>query len=90
MFSKAAMRSPHSLLFSRLNTPSSLSLYSQEQCSSPQIIFKAPLWTRSNSSVSFLCLGPPGLDAALQVGPHEGREERYNPRPCTTAIHLLV
>ena len=27
-------------------------------------------------------LGPPGLDAALQVGPHKGRTERYNPLFC--------
>ncbi|KAK4816023.1 hypothetical protein QYF61_011013 [Mycteria americana] len=52
---KAAIRSPPSLLFSRLNNPNSLSLSSQERCSSPRIIFVALLWTCSNSSMSFLC-----------------------------------
>ena len=52
------MRSPYSLLFSRLNEPSSLSLPSQGRCSSPLIIFVAFLWTLSNSSTSFLCWGP--------------------------------
>ena len=35
------MRSPHSLLFSKLNKPSSLNLPSQERCSSPLIILEA-------------------------------------------------
>jgi len=52
---KAAVRSPCSLLFSRLNSPNSLSLSSQERCSSPHIIFVALLCTRSNRSMSFLC-----------------------------------
>jgi len=34
---KAAVRSPHSLLFSRLNSPNSLGLSSQERCCSFQI-----------------------------------------------------
>jgi len=38
---KAAIRSPRSLLFSRLNKPNSLSLSSQERCSSPQTTFVA-------------------------------------------------
>ncbi|KAK4820562.1 hypothetical protein QYF61_001625 [Mycteria americana] len=54
---KAAMRSPRSLLFSRLNSPNSLSLSSQDRCSSPQVIFMSLLWTCSNSSMSFLCRG---------------------------------
>jgi len=37
----AALRSPQSLLFSRLNSPNSLSLSSEERCSSPWIIFVA-------------------------------------------------
>ena len=51
------MRSPLSLLFSRLNSPSSFSLSSQERCSSPLIIFVALLWTHSNRSTSFLYWG---------------------------------
>ena len=35
------VRSPHRLLFSRLNSPNSLSLSSQQRCSSPRIIFVA-------------------------------------------------
>ncbi|XP_074718070.1 cytochrome b5 reductase 4 isoform X1 [Strix uralensis] len=38
---KAAIRSPRSLLFSRLNSSNSLSLSSQGRCSSPLIIFVA-------------------------------------------------
>ena len=44
------MRSHCSLLFSRLNKPSSLGLSSQGRCSSPLTIFVALLWTLSNSS----------------------------------------
>ncbi|XP_063182760.1 phospholipase ABHD3 isoform X5 [Chroicocephalus ridibundus] len=54
---KAALRSPRSLLFSRLNIPNSLSLSSQERCSSPLIILVALLWTHSNRSMSFSCRG---------------------------------
>ncbi|KAK4821027.1 hypothetical protein QYF61_012113 [Mycteria americana] len=57
-YCKAARRCPHSLLFRRLNNPSSPSLSSQERCSSPLIIFMALLWTCSNRSMSFLCWGP--------------------------------
>ena len=42
---KAARRSPWSLLFSRLNSPNSLSLSSQERCSIPLDVFVALLWT---------------------------------------------
>ena len=52
------MRSPWSLLVSKLNKPSSLSLSSQERCSSPLIILVALLWTCYKSSTSFLCWGP--------------------------------
>ena len=40
---KAAIRSPHSLLFSRLNSSRSLSLFSQPRCSSPHIFVVALL-----------------------------------------------
>jgi len=52
------MSPPRSLLFPWLNKPGSLSLSLQERCSSPLIIFVALLRTHSNSSTSFLCLGP--------------------------------
>ncbi|KAK4827484.1 hypothetical protein QYF61_018784 [Mycteria americana] len=80
---KAARRCPQSLLFSRLNNPNSLSLSSQERCSSPRIIFVALLWTHSNSSMSFLCWGPQRLNAVLQAGSHESgvEEENHLPRP---------
>jgi len=51
------MRSPQSLPFSWLNNLNSLSLSSQQKCSSPQIIFVALLWTVSNRSMCFLCWG---------------------------------
>jgi len=41
MYWKAAIRSPQSLHFSRLNSPDSFSLSSQESCSTPLIIFVA-------------------------------------------------
>ncbi|KAK4806804.1 hypothetical protein QYF61_005600 [Mycteria americana] len=40
------------------NNPNSLSLSSEERCSSPLNIFMALLWTRSNRSMSFLCWRP--------------------------------
>ena len=70
------MRSAQILFFSRLNKYSSLCLSLQEKCSSPLIIFEAPLWTLSRST-SFLCWGPmPG--AVLHMGPYEGRVEGNN------------
>ncbi|KAK4832035.1 hypothetical protein QYF61_020550 [Mycteria americana] len=47
-----AIRSPLSLLFSRLNNPSSLSRSSQDFCSRPFTSFVALLWTRSSTSMS--------------------------------------
>lgn len=47
---KVSMRSLQSLLFSRLNKPSSLNLSFQERCSSPLIFLVAILWTHSNIS----------------------------------------
>lgn len=52
-----------SLLFSRWNSPSSLSFYSQEKGSSLLIIPVTPCWTPSRMSIS-LVLGGPGLDIA--------------------------
>ena len=77
-YRKAAIRSPHSLLYSRLKSPNSVSLSSHERCSSPQIIFVALLWTRSNISMSRLCWEAPELDTVLQVGSHQSGVEGQN------------
>ena len=75
--------SPQSLLFSRLNNPNSLSLSSQERCSSPRIIFVSLLWTHSNLVHIFPVLRASELDAGLQVGSHQSTVEGQNqiPRP---------
>lgn len=57
---------PH-LLFSRLNSPSFLSLSSQERCSSPLFIFVVFHWTLSSMLMFPLVLGSPVLDTLLQV-----------------------
>ena len=49
------MRSPQSLLPSKMKKPNSLNLSSQEGCSTPLIIFMALLQTCSSSSTSFSC-----------------------------------
>ena len=51
------IRSPLSLLFSRLNRPSSLSLSSQGRCPRPFTVFVALRWTLSKRSLSFLYWG---------------------------------
>ena len=51
------LRSPLSLLFSRWNRPSSLSLSLYEKCSSLLIIFVALCWSCSSMSVSLLHWG---------------------------------
>ena len=48
------MRSPQSLLYFRLNEPSSLSLSSQESCSSPAVISVSLLWILSTSFLSWV------------------------------------
>jgi len=50
---KGHNKAPQSLLFSRLNSLNSLSLSSQERCSSPLIIFVALLWSRFNRYMIF-------------------------------------
>lgn len=45
-------RPPWTLLFSRLNSYSSLSLFKSCSCSSPLIIFAACCWTHSSMSMS--------------------------------------
>ena len=81
---KAAVRSPRSLLFSRLNRHNSLRLSSYERCSIPLINFAALLWTRSNRPVHvFPVLRAPELDTVLEEGSHQRRAEGQNllPRP---------
>ena len=60
-----------SLLFSRINTPSSLCRFSQDLCSRPLISLVAFLWTFSSSSMFFLNWGGPKLDTALEVQPNQ-------------------
>jgi len=73
---KAAIRSPRSLLFSRLNSPSSLSLSSLERYS-----------TLCSPTLDALHVSPvlrtPYLDTVLQVSPHQCCAERQDhlPRP---------
>ena len=52
------MRSLRSLLFFKLNKPSSLSHSPLERCSSLLIIFVAILWICLNMSELFICQGP--------------------------------
>jgi len=78
------MRSSHSLLFSRLNKPSSFSLISKERCFSPWNILVALLWTLSKSSAPFLCWGPKAWMHYSRWGSHEGRVEGDN------QLHVLA
>lgn len=61
----ALVRSPLSLLFSKLNSPSFLSLFSQERCSDLLIIFMALCWTLPFVHVVL------ELDTLFQVWPHQ-------------------
>ena len=54
---KTVIRSPQSLLFSRLNNPNFLSLSSQGKCSMPWVIFVAVFWPHYNRSMSLLYWG---------------------------------
>jgi len=82
------VRSPWSLLFSRLNKPTSLSLSSPDWCSSPL----SSLWPSSRlTPTAPLVLGAPDLDAVLQVaGPHEGKAEGDSHLPVPVTIPLLM
>ena len=60
----AAIKSPRSLLFSRLNNPNCLSL-SSEEVLQPSDHFCGLLWTRSNRSISWVCWGEPGAGLTL-------------------------
>ncbi|KAK4823633.1 LOW QUALITY PROTEIN: hypothetical protein QYF61_004366 [Mycteria americana] len=72
-----AIRSPLSLLFSRLNNPSSFSCSSSDFCSRPFTSFVALLWTRSSTSIE-----GPKLNTVFEVWPHQCRVQGDNHSPC--------
>jgi len=65
---KKVIRSPLSLLFLRLNNPSSLSCSLYYLCSRPLTSFTALLWTRQGLIVFFVVRGPK-LNTVLEVWP---------------------
>ena len=75
------MRSPPSLVFSKLNKPNSLNLSLWERCFIPLSTFVALLWTYPESSTSLLYRVTPGLEILLQMGPQKGRAEREDQLP---------
>ena len=77
----ASLRSPKSLHFSRLNSPSSFSLSSQEKCSIPWCISVAFLRMGSNGSMSPV-LRTPLLGTVLHVRSYQCRVERQDQLPC--------
>ena len=82
-YRKATTRSPRSLLFYKLNKPSSLNLSSQERCCSPLTILVALLWTRSKSSMSFVYRGPrPGRSTADGASQEPRKGAQSPPSPC--------
>jgi len=88
---KAAIRSPRSLLFSRLNSPNSPSLSSQESCSSPQIIFVAssgPAPTHPGLS----CAKGSRAGCRTPTGSHQSRAEGQNhlPRHVPTLLGMQL
>jgi len=89
-YRKAAIRSPQGLLFSRLNNSSSLSLSSQQRCSSLLIVFVTLLWTHSNPLHVLLVLGAPELGAVLLAGSHQRGAEEQNPPPLLLAMLFLM
>ncbi|KAK4824458.1 LOW QUALITY PROTEIN: hypothetical protein QYF61_015836 [Mycteria americana] len=76
---KAAIRSPHSLLFSRLNKPNSLSLSSR---GAPALgSFSWPSSGPAPAGPRPSCAEGPELDTALQVRSHQSRVEGQNHLP---------
>lgn len=61
------MRSPQSILFSRLSNLNFVSLSSEERCSSPLVMLLVLLWTCANRFRSFMFWGPQSwmLDCVL-------------------------
>jgi len=82
---KAANRSAQSLSFSRLNSPSSLSLSPQGRHSIPWIISLAFLWVLSNKSMSLLYWGFPIQMQYSRLMSHQCRE-----RSRITSLNLLA
>ena len=84
-------RSPLSLLSSRLNSPSSLYLSSEERYSGPLVLFLALHWTLQRVHVS-LVLESPELDTVLQMWPHwcwvEGKD--HHPQPASSRCHATA
>ena len=78
------MRSPHSLLFARLDKHSSLILSSKGRCSDH---LRGPPLDPLEQFHIFPVLGAPDLDAVLQMEPHKGRGEKENHLP-VPAGHL--
>ncbi|XP_053936163.1 N-acetylglucosamine-1-phosphodiester alpha-N-acetylglucosaminidase isoform X2 [Cuculus canorus] len=81
---EAALKPPQSLLFSRLNNPNSRSLLVWEVLQ-PSDHLHGLLWTRSNSSVSFLFRGLQNWTQGSRWGAHKSRAEGQHP-----LLHLLV
>ena len=74
------MRSPHSLLFSRLNTPSS-SARLHSRGVQPWEHLRALLWPRSSSSAPFLCWGPQAWTQSCRWGLTRAEQRGQSP-PC--------
>lgn len=72
------MWSPQSLLTSRLDRPTSLSLSSWDRCFSPQMIFVNLLCTCSGRSMSFLHWEPWSWLQYSRQDSHENRAEGAN------------
>ena len=74
------MKSPCSLLFSRLNTPSSSVCLCRRGAAASEHPHGPPLGPVTQPHIPPV-LRAPDLDVALQMGPHEGRAEGNNPLP---------
>ncbi|KAK4831309.1 hypothetical protein QYF61_016798 [Mycteria americana] len=77
---KAAIRSPRSLLFSRLNNPNSPSLSPQQRCSSPRIIFVASSGPAPTAPCPS-CAEDPRAGRSTAGGSHQSGAEGQNPLP---------
>ncbi|KAK4818424.1 hypothetical protein QYF61_012958 [Mycteria americana] len=77
------IRSSLSLLFSRLNNPSSLSRSSSDLCSRAFTSFVALLWTRSSTSMSLLYSGGRTTQA------EDGTMKRKNIKSCLLSLNQM-
>ena len=80
-YRKDTMRSLRSLLFSKLNKPSSLNLFLTGEVLQPSGHLSGPPLDLLQELHILPVLGAPGLDAVLHMGPHKSRVERDNPLP---------